>query len=282
MTQRALDHLVLPTSSLKVARARLAALGFTVAPEGVHPFGTANVCVYFPGGTFLESLALGDGAAAAEAIEHGNVFVARDHVYRAMRGEEGFSAIVLASDDADRDHDDFAAADISGGDMLTFSRPAADASGKVGTASFRLAFAADIETPDAFLFTCQRVEVPAIDRSSLELHANGATAICEIIAEPEESSFIRLIERAAGGTGHDTTHAVELTNARVRLARGDDPGLIGHCGHTLAAVVFSVADLSRTRAILDAAGVGYEAGPSGLAVPPAPGQGAVFIFREQS
>lgn len=282
MTQRALDHIVLPTASLAVARARLASLGFTVAPEGVHPFGTSNVCVYFPGGTFIESLALRDGAAAAEAIEHGNVFVARDHVYRAMRGEDGFSAIVLASDDADRDHDAFAAADISGGDMLTFSRPAADPSGKVGTASFRLAFASDIETPDAFLFTCQRVNVPAIDRSSLERHANGATAMSEIIAEPEGSSFIRLLERAAGGTGHDTTHSVELTNVRVRLARRDDPAIVAECGHTLSAAVFAVADLSRTRAVFDAGDVAYEADGHRIVVPPAPGQGATFIFREQS
>lgn len=282
MTQRALDHLVLPTASLDVARARLTALGFTVAPEGVHPFGTANVCVYFPGGTFLEALALRDGRAAAEAISHGNVFVARDHVYRAMRGEDGFSAIVLASEDAERDHAAFAAADISGGDMLTFSRPAADASGKVGTASFRLAFAADIETADAFLFTCQRMDVPAIDRSGLERHANGATAIREIIADPNASSFIRLIERAADGTGHDTTHSVGLTNAILRLARPEDPTTVGESGHTLAAVVFSVADLSRTRAALDAGGVRFEADSSRLIVPPAPGQGAAFIFREQN
>ncbi|RUU90742.1 VOC family protein, partial [Mesorhizobium sp. M7A.T.Ca.TU.009.01.3.1] len=31
-----LDHLVLPTHSLDVARARLTALGFVVAPTGIH------------------------------------------------------------------------------------------------------------------------------------------------------------------------------------------------------------------------------------------------------
>ena len=100
-----LDHLVMPTADLAVARARLNALGFTVAPEGVHPFGTANCCVYFPGGTFLEPLAVRDAEAVAAAIEGGNVFVARDRLFRAAQGDEGLSALVLATDDADADHE---------------------------------------------------------------------------------------------------------------------------------------------------------------------------------
>lgn len=279
MTQRALDHLVLPTASLDAARERLTRLGFTVAPTGVHPFGTVNACVYFPGGTFLEVLAVGDGEAAASAISHGNVFVARDHVYRAMRGEEGFSAVVLASEDADRDHSAFAGADISGGDMLTFSRPAADALGNIDTATFKLAFAADIETADAFLFTCQRINAPAIDRGSLEWHANGATGIGEIIAGEHAGSFIRLIERAVGRTPHDTTHTVEFTNSTLRMVRPDDPAGIPQSGATLAGIVFNVSDIEATRRVLDAGGIEHQATPAGLVVPPAKGQGATFIFR---
>ena len=279
MTQRALDHLVLPTASLDAARERLTRLGFTVAPTGVHPFGTVNACVYFPGGTFLEALAVGDGLATASAISHGNVFVARDHVFRAMRGEEGFSAIVLASDDAEHDHAAFAAADISGGDMLTFSRPSADALGKTDMATFRLAFAADIETADAFLFSCQRINAPAIDRGSLERHANGAIGICEIIAGEHAGSFIRLIERAVGRTPHDTTHAVEFTNSTLRMARPDDPAGISQSGATLAGIVFKVSDIEVTQRSLDAGGIEFQATPAGLVVPPAKGQGATFIFR---
>ena len=279
MTHRALDHLVLPTASVEAARQRLTRLGFTVAPTGVHPFGTVNACVFFPGGAFLETLAVGDGEAAASAISHGNVFVARDHVFRAMRGEEGFSATVLASDDADRDHAAFAAADISGGDMLTFSRPTADVHGNVDTATFKLAFAADIETADAFLFCCQRINAPAIDRGSLERHANGATGICEIIAGQHAASFISLIERAAGRTGHDTTHAAEFINASLRMVRPDDPPGIADSDATLAGIVFSVSDPGATRKVLDEGGIAYQETAAGLVVAPAVGQGATFIFR---
>lgn len=279
MTQRALDHLVLPTASLDAARARLTRLGFTVAPTGVHPFGTINACVYFPGGTFLEMLAVGDGAASASAIAHGNVFVARDHVFRAMRGEEGFSAIVLASDDADADHAAFATADISGGDLLTFSRPTTDAQGNTDMATFKLAFAADIETADAFMFTCQRINAPAIDRSSLERHANGATGISAILVGDHASSFIQLVERAAGGTGHDTTHSMTLANAELRMVRPTDPSGIAEGGETLAAIVFDVFDTDETKKALDAGHVRHHETEAGLVVPAAAGQGATFIFR---
>jgi len=283
MTQRALDHLVLPTAGVDTARARLTQLGFTVAPTGVHPFGTVNACVYFPGGTFLEMLAVGDGALAARAIAQGNVFVARDHVFRAMRGEEGFSALVLASDDADADHAAFAAADVSGGDMLAFSRPAADAHGNVATATFKLAFAADVETADAFLFTCQRINAPAIDRGSLERHANGVTAISAVLVSAHADTFTGLAEQA-GGTADRADRTVALANARLRTT--DDPDFAGiidilDTGATLAGIVFDVTDTAATAELLEANGVDAIESEFGVIVQPARGQGTVFIFREQ-
>ena len=41
-TTRPLDHLVLPVDTLTQARRRLSNLGFTVADDARHPFGTEN------------------------------------------------------------------------------------------------------------------------------------------------------------------------------------------------------------------------------------------------
>ena len=49
---------------------------------GIHPFGTANCCVYLADGTFLEPLAVDDAAQASASAGAGNVFTARDAVYR--------------------------------------------------------------------------------------------------------------------------------------------------------------------------------------------------------
>ena len=57
-TPRPIDHLVLPVSDLGVARDRLTALGFTVAKDARHPFGTENCCVFLSDGSYLEPLGI--------------------------------------------------------------------------------------------------------------------------------------------------------------------------------------------------------------------------------
>src|SRR5690606_15381247 len=115
------DHCVLPVADLSVARRRLASLGFNVAPEGIHPFGTANACVYFADGTFMEPLALADPRLAMSTARDGNIFTRRDLAYRYRCGSEGFSALVFGTAEADADHARFAGAGFPGGDMLGFS-----------------------------------------------------------------------------------------------------------------------------------------------------------------
>ncbi|MEO1399011.1 MAG: VOC family protein, partial [Pseudomonadota bacterium] len=39
---RSIDHLVFPVADIGAARERYTQLGFTVAPDGKHPFGTEN------------------------------------------------------------------------------------------------------------------------------------------------------------------------------------------------------------------------------------------------
>ena len=118
---RDLDHFVMPVSSLAVARARLMALGFTVAPDARHPFGTENCCVFFEDGTFIEPLAIGDAALVKAAVEAGNAFVQNDARARAAN-IDGFSQLVIRSDDAEADDYDYKAENISGGPLLNFGR----------------------------------------------------------------------------------------------------------------------------------------------------------------
>ncbi len=66
-----------------------------------------------------------------------------------------------------------------------------DTSGKSDVASFKLAFAATSGATDAFLFACQRINAPKVDRTALQTHANGATGIVEVVAvsdQPAERS----------------------------------------------------------------------------------------------
>jgi catechol 2,3-dioxygenase-like lactoylglutathione lyase family enzyme len=294
MTDRAnpgthpLDHLVLPTRNLEAARARLASLGFVVAPTGIHPFGTENCCVFLADGTYLEPLAIGNEQAAIDATAAGNVFVARDRLYRDSRGDEGFSAVVLATDNADADHARFVGAGLSAGDMLSFSRAFTDTSGKSDTASFKLAFAATSGATDAFLFACQRINAPGVDRTALQAHANGATGILEVVAisdQPgEQYRMISVVvnDPAASGEGGafflpNATLSVlnpKSFTARFGIAAGSPTKL------RFAAIVFAVRSIDAASSLLAANAIKHDIAGTDIVVRPASGQGAAFIFRE--
>ncbi|RUX52111.1 VOC family protein [Mesorhizobium sp. M7A.F.Ca.US.014.04.1.1] len=283
-----LDHLVLPTQSLEVARARLAALGFVVAPTGIHPFGTENCCVFLADGTYLEPLAVGDEQVAAKAIADGNVFVTRDRAYRDSNGDEGFSAIVLGTGNADADHARYVDAGISAGDMLGFSRPFTDPAGKSDIASFKRAFAAGAKATDAFLFACERVNAPDVDRAALPAHANGATGIVDILAVSDapgkQHELISIsvdnpaAERQGGMFSLPNADLSVLDRAAFTARFGLPAG--APTDLRFAAVVFSVRNANVTSRLLAANSIQHDIAGNDIVVQPAPGQGAAFIFRE--
>ncbi|RUW78300.1 VOC family protein, partial [Mesorhizobium sp. M1E.F.Ca.ET.063.01.1.1] len=251
-----LDHLVLPTRSLEVARQRLSSLGFIVAPTGVHPFGTENACVFLADGTYLEPLAISDEQTAVRAIGEGNVFVARDRLYRNKLGDEGFSAIVFGTADADAAHARYVEAGVSAGDTLSFSRAFTDAGGKSDMASFKLAFATGREATDAFLFACERINAPNIDRTALQAHANGATGIVEIVAVSDRPSSQAGLVSTAAGKRVEAGDKVELPNAILSIMAPDAFasrfGLSAGVSSDMrfAAVIFSIRDTAAAARLL--------------------------------
>lgn len=289
MTPRSIDHLVLPTADLGIARDRLDALGFTVAAEGVHPFGTKNACVYLADDTFLEPLAIADMPLADAAVASGNVFVARDRAFRAQRGQEGLSAIVMASGDADADHAAFLAAGVSAGRRLDFSRAYVDAAGQSRTVSFRLAFAAPATVSDTFFFTCERVDAPAGGRGALAQHRNGATGLSGVVASarsPRSLDDFLTVLAARHAETSDGAVSVQTGNADIsvltpaRLASRFQVTPPPDADLCLCGVIFTVAGLAQAAAALEAGDIAHHRIGDMIVVPAAPGQGAFFAFRE--
>lgn len=284
------DHLVLPVHSLAIARARLAQLGFTVAADARHPFGTENACVFFGDDTYLEPLAVASREECLEAARMGNVFVARDQAFRFRRGE-GLSAIVVKSDDAAADDAHFREAGQSAGPLLEFSRQFQFPDGSTAEGAFRLAFAADLRAPDFFAFACERVNPLPSDRSALLVHANGASGIARLVlVEENPSDFQYLLELVLGQrevTAHSFGLSIATGNATVDVLTPE--GFAVHYGQAMplqerglrgAAVVVAVADLGVTERSLAANGVGYHKTGARLVVAPDKGQGVAFAFEE--
>lgn len=289
-TARPVDHLVLPTAELDIARTRLEQLGFTVAPVGVHPFGTENVCVFLGDDSFLEFLAIGQRETCEQEARNGNVFVARDQAYRFRNGQEGFSALVMGTGNARADHEAFVEAGISAGRVLDFSRPFILPDGKEDRAGFRLAFAADLRAPDAFFFTCERINTPKVDRSALQAHANGAAVLREIVmSEVNPTDFqypLQEVINQRDVNAHSFGMDIAAANANVTvLTPSGLQAFFGveapatERGLRLQAFVLGVRDLAAVETLLASNNIPIEKRGSRLIVHKAPGQGAAIAFE---
>lgn len=290
MNSRTIDHLVLPVKELAAARSRLTDLGFTVAPDAFHPFGTANACVFFTDGSYLEPLAIANRRLAGLTAKRGNVFTSRDLAFRKARNRQGLAAIVAASSDAAADHARFKMRGISAGDILEFSRAVPMPDGSETQASFRLAFAGDDRSPDFFLFAVERVNPLPADRGELERHANMVTGLSEIILSAETpSDFSSLVEHVILGKADPMPTGLELAAGKVRIRilnnheletefvtrpAAGDVGLVGRV------VIFKTADLAVTEITLAANDVAFVRREGRVLVSAAPGQGVLFGFEE--
>jgi hypothetical protein len=287
---RPLDHLVLPTLDLSVSQERHERLGFIIAPKGVHPFGTENACVYVADGTFLEPLAIGQRETAEAETLAGNVFTARDAAFRFRKGLEGFSAIVVGSDDAAGDHKQFESAGVSAGKILDFGRDFVTPEGAKARMDFRLAFAADLRSPDSFFFSCQRINVPKADRSKLTAHENGVVSIKTVVmSEPNPTDFQYLLQTVANEReveAHSFGMDVKLPNATLSVlthaglkafydldTHGERRGIL------MRGIVFGVRDLAQTRHLLSSKAIEFAERGEKLIVKPQAGQGAVYVFE---
>jgi hypothetical protein len=173
---KGIDHLVLAGHDLDRMRERYAALGFTLTPKAVHPFGTGNSLVQLQG-SFLELLAVQSPDLIPGHAEDRFSFAAfnRDFLTRC----EGFSMLVLDSHDAAADVAGFRAAGLHAYPPYSFSRKAKLPGGDEATVGFSVAFATLPGAPAAGFFTCQQHAPQHFWKPEYQRHANTAETIEE-------------------------------------------------------------------------------------------------------
>ncbi len=289
---RPIDHLVLPVDSLASARARYERLGFQVQADRQHPFGTANCCIMFANGTYLEPLAVGDREAVETAISGRNLFVRRQDAYRFRHGE-GFAMLALKSADAVADHRKFGELGYGSGEVFEFERAGTDADGGETKIGVRLAHAEEHRSPDCLLFACEHLTPEALWTAQGTQHANGCRGVTAIfLSETNPADFQYYLEALTGqrdirasssgieaDTGGGTVSV--LTPYALRAMFEIDAE---HAVRGLQLRGFSAAvnDLGRLCGHLDGNGVDYRRHGPRIVVDTAPGQGAFIIFEEAS
>jgi hypothetical protein len=208
---KGIDHLVLCGRDLEAMRERYGDLGFTLTSPAQHPFGTGNSLVQFDG-CFLELLSVLDEAIVPEHAPGHFSFAAFNRDF--LLTNEGFSMLVLDSNDARADVSRLRSAGIDTYKPFDFSRKALLPSGEEVTVGFSLAFATHPEMPRAGFFSCQQHAPQHFWKPEYQRHANTAVSILEVclIAEHPKrfESFVSQLagarpERINGGSRISTT-----------------------------------------------------------------------------
>ena len=219
---RGIDHLVLCVRHLEAARRTYTRLGFTLTPHAVHPWGTGNSLVQFQG-NFIELLTIDDPAKIAPP--GGREFSFGAYADQFLKQRDGCSMLAFASDDARRDRDQFAQAGLGSYAPFDFARQARLPDGHEVTVAFSLAFATDARLPQVTFFVCQHRAPEFFWKPEYQRHANGATAIEEILvvaADPAAlGEFFGRLQDAAAVRAVDGGLAIDTARGRIAVLSRD-------------------------------------------------------------
>jgi hypothetical protein len=284
---RGLDHFVLAVSDVDVAGAHYEAMGFKVGPRNVHPWGTENRLIQFPG-VFLELIASGEGSSSPPRPgTFSFAFFVRDFI---ARHGEGLAMLVVESRDAEADRLAFDAAGIGGLAPFFFERRGKRPDGSDARVAFTMAFAASPEISQAGFFACQHHEPQNFWAPSIQIHENGAERIKGVtLLADRPSRHVPFFEAFSGSkvvcAGERNVAimtprgAIEImTPACFRDVLGIDPGISLDEGPRLAA--FKVgAPVEGVARLLERAGIPFHRAKGHLAVAASDNHGVALVFE---
>ena len=277
---RSIDHLVMPFETLAIARDWFERLGFVVAPDAVHPFGTGNACVFFADGRFIEPLAVVEPVAYDAAKDEGHLFVERDAAMRELTERPAISALAFRSDDAEADRAQLLEEEAGEDGLVHFERAMRLPDGGTAQLSFRLAFAAIFAADAPSFFYCEARHETKPDRSALIAHPNGATGIADVTLESRDPDVFRdYLAAAANGEVREDgegSSSIALDGGRLDLVSGDAFPL------AIARFTVTVADLAFAKNFWQGQGIAYLERSDGVVVDCPNGRGTIRFIEDRS
>ncbi|MFN3656362.1 MAG: VOC family protein [Pseudolabrys sp.] len=282
---RGLDHIVHAVRDLDAAADLYRRLGFTVGARNKHPWGTHNTIVQLPGFfievlSFVEPDKLGSDGFSTLFAAYNRDFIAR---------QEGFSLLVLESNDAEADEADFREAGILLSPVMRFEREGKRPDGTAVKVGFSLAFAEDKGARDIHFCVCQQHYPENFWNSAFQRHANGASAVAGVVAVAEEPERHRGFFEAysggpaaavAGGFGITTPRGViEVLTPAAFLHRFGTKPPDARSGARLAALRVKVPDVDLMQAVPELAGLAGLGEGDSVVVGQEDAMGAILVFE---
>ncbi|MGL5363175.1 MAG: VOC family protein [Bosea sp. (in: a-proteobacteria)] len=288
MTARGLDHLVIGVRDLDRAGALYERLGFQVGKRNLHPWGTENRIVQFPG-AFLELLAVGEGKVMPPHKPGHFSFGA--FMEASIKRRQGVAMCVLESRDAQADLNAFHEAGISSFEPFFFERKGVKPDGSPMRVAFTLSFARDEMARECGFFTCQQHEPQNFWNASAQKHANGVTGLAAVLMVAENpsdhhiflSSFTdqrSLKSNSMGITASLPRGRFDILTPQAAAAMLGAPKLLNVRKPRFAGFVVTVADLDALKSHLRGQGVRFQEIAGRVIVPASAMLGTAIDFEQ--
>jgi catechol 2,3-dioxygenase-like lactoylglutathione lyase family enzyme len=280
-----LDHVIHAVRDLEAAAELYRRLGFTVGARNRHAWGTHNHLVQLPG-FFVELLTVAEpeklGTDGLSAL-----FGTFNRIF--LKNQEGFSFLLLESENAATDAARFRSAGMGVSDAMRFEREGKRPDGSTVKVGFSLAFARDAKAPAVGFAVCQQHFPENFWNPAFQQHANTASSIeaAVLVADNPAEHHAFLSAFAGGRDVSATSSGIAVSTQRgdisvmdaaaFRREFGTEPPDTSR-GARLAALRFRVRDRAALGAALKAGGIAARADASKTIVGPDIALGATLVF----
>jgi hypothetical protein len=238
-------------------------------------------------GFFIEVLTMAEPEKlTGEGIPH----LFGDFNRRFLEAGEGFSLLILESNDAAADARAFEAAKIAASDALRFEREGKRPDGSSVKVAFSLAFARDALAPAHNFAVCQQHYPENFWNPDYQRHANGVTGVAGAVMVADNPSDHHIFMSAFAGEREllSSSAGITVTTPRGEIqvmaprAYADHFGIAAPDvaeGGRLAALRLVSSDLTATDASLSAGGLSPIRHMGRLVVPSDQALGAALVFE---
>ncbi|MBV9827732.1 MAG: VOC family protein [Alphaproteobacteria bacterium] len=276
-----IDHVIIATRDLDMARQRWTRLGFTLTTRGRHlGQGTANYCIMF-GSDYLELLGF---LEADENADHLREFLAR---------REGAMSVAFVPE---RQVEDVAraltAAGLHPGALRALGRQLEMPEGTV-VPRFSLLSLPPEDTPGLDAFICGHLTPDLVRRPEWLVHPNGVLGIRSLtVVTPDTASLLPAYDRLFGlheVTTTDAVAAIRIGPHRLLFMTEDDfetmhPGVdlgpaVPDTG--IVAIELAIGDREKTADYLTHMQVPFDEMPDGRVVIPADQANGTILFLSE-
>jgi catechol 2,3-dioxygenase-like lactoylglutathione lyase family enzyme len=281
------DHIAHAVRDLDKAADFYRQIGFTVGARNRHSWGTHNYLVQLPNFyvellTLAEPEKLGDDGLSTFFGKFNGDF---------LKEQEGFSILLLNSNDAAADEKAFREQGIAASGALRFEREGKRADGSVAQLAFTLLFARDPLAPKTGFAVCQHHFPENFWNPAFQKHANGVTGLAGVVFVADNPTDHHIFMSAFTGERElqSTSSGISIATPRGEIQIMDPVAYRSHfgidapdvnAGMRLCALRFVAPELGRVEETLRSSGTTRLSHMGRIVIAPVTAMGAALVFEQ--